>query len=296
MKAGSYTSSTGLVNQVAFAWRTWVGKCATHCDDALSGIRQVETRLLEAFGVRLTNLEVLEAGPGQFMGQTMYLALRNRVTAIDRDVIVYKSGVGRYLTMTRVNGLQRTVKAIGRKTLGLDRQYLKRWKDVLGVSTLPDITIRQMDIYDMAFTGGIFDFVYSRALFHHLPNPALALNEMNRVLKPAGIGYITIHPWTSPTGCLDRRVFHGQTGQLGTWPHLRKETVDLIRPNGTLNKLTLAQWRELAATLPDSQVLITPSGWKYAELAHQVPGYSVEELTAGEIAIMWRKPQERPIR
>lgn len=43
-----------------------------------------------------------------------------------------------------------------------------------------------MDAMALEFPDNTFDFVYASNLFHHLPNPKLAIREMHRVLKPGG--------------------------------------------------------------------------------------------------------------
>jgi len=48
------------------------------------------------------------------------------------------------------------------------------------------VTFRQGDAADMPFTSDLFDFVVCRAAFKNFAEPVKALNEIYRVLKPAG--------------------------------------------------------------------------------------------------------------
>jgi len=57
-----------------------------------------------------------------------------------------------------------------------------------------NIDYRHMDVYHMDFITGTFDAVFSMAVFEFLPDIALALQSITRVLKPGGMAIIgTIH-------------------------------------------------------------------------------------------------------
>jgi ubiquinone/menaquinone biosynthesis C-methylase UbiE len=51
-----------------------------------------------------------------------------------------------------------------------------------------------MSAMDMHFEDNTFDFVFSLNAFEHIPDPAIAIKELHRVLKPGGEGYIQFHP------------------------------------------------------------------------------------------------------
>jgi len=66
---------------------------------------------------------------------------------------------------------------------------------------LDRLIFTEMDAQDILFKDHIFDFTYSINSFEHIPNPAVAFDEIMRVLKPDGIIYIQFDPiWTSPFG------------------------------------------------------------------------------------------------
>lgn len=54
----------------------------------------------------------------------------------------------------------------------------------------PDLC--RMDAYHLAFPRQSFDGIWASALFVHLENPEVALEEIHRVLKPAGYGFISV--------------------------------------------------------------------------------------------------------
>jgi SAM-dependent methyltransferase len=54
----------------------------------------------------------------------------------------------------------------------------------LGVS---NVTFRQGDIFDLPFENDAFDCVFSQTVLYHIPDPAKALAEIKRVLRPGGL-------------------------------------------------------------------------------------------------------------
>ncbi len=59
-----------------------------------------------------------------------------------------------------------------------------------------NIEFRVGSVYSMPFDDSTFDLVYSHAVFQHLENPSLALDQMRRVLTNNGILCIRIPDWT----------------------------------------------------------------------------------------------------
>lgn len=58
-----------------------------------------------------------------------------------------------------------------------------------------------MSAMEMDFKDNTFDFVFSLNAFEHIPDPAAALKEIKRVLKPGGEAYIHFHlPYYSDGG------------------------------------------------------------------------------------------------
>ena len=51
----------------------------------------------------------------------------------------------------------------------------------------PKITYEICDAEDLPYESGRFDLIYSSNLLEHLPQPALALSEMRRVLRDGGV-------------------------------------------------------------------------------------------------------------
>jgi SAM-dependent methyltransferase len=301
-KMRSYTSRSGsalsFVREVSSLYR-YSRQAADHARQALEDIRRRETIIYERLGVELRGLDVLEIGPGQHQAQSRYLALGNRVVAIDLDVIADGLTLLAYLRMLRSNGVRRTVKTLGRKVLGFDREFARELQRQLGVRQLPIPRIIQMDACHMSFPVESFDFVYSRSVFHHLPDPSAALDGIVRVLRPGGAAYVALHLYSSNTGCLDPRIYTEKSDEVRGWPHLRptlRNTVD--NKNTYVNELRLQEWRAIFdSRMSGAEYFTGMADAETTELARtlksqgELQNYSLEELTTNEFAVLWRKPK-----
>ena len=260
--------------------------------------KHVESTIRKLFTLELKDLDMLEIGPGQLLLQMSYFSIGNRITGIDSDVLVRGFRPLAYVSMAAKNGGLRTIKTLARKMMGFDRKYAAELRRQLNLKRLPPLTLREMDVRKMSFRNESFDFVYSRAVFHHLNNPIEAIEEVVRILRPGGVAYITIHPYTSVTGCLSPEVFANNLEQIQGWPHLRPALQGKVAgPNVFLNKLRLDDWRKLfSSRMPSAQFIVRPGEESAVTAAQKLQAqgelldYSIEELCAGEFVTVWRKP------
>jgi SAM-dependent methyltransferase len=266
---------------------------------ALTYAREVERGLKTRFSLPLQNLDVLDIGSGQMPVQLMYFATRNRAVGIDTDVIITKFNCRQYMQMARVNGTWRTLKTAARKALGIDYRVRAALQQQLGLAFLPQVEVLLQDACELQFADDSFDFVHSRSVFHHIPDPAAALREVVRVLRPGGVFHGGFHLYTSPNGSLDPRQFHDEQGNAVLWPHLRPQFAAQVSGNAFLNKLRLHEWRSLVDGIMGGGELLL-NAFKDVQ-AHQqarmlvargeLPGYSEEELLVHDVTILWRKPR-----
>jgi SAM-dependent methyltransferase len=265
---------------------------------AVEDVRNREAQVKEHLGLDLRDLDILEIGPGQLQSHAKYLALNNRVTGIDLDTMAQSMAPQIYFEMLRTNGLRRTLKTLGRKLLGTDRKFATELRRQIGVERLPKLKIIQMDACQMTFADESFDFVYARSVFHHLPDPAAALEGIGRVLRPGGGAYLILHLYTSETGCLDPRIHTSRRKEVQGWPHLRPASHTVLYNDNTyLNKLRLHEWRALFnSKLPDAKYFTTAGNSATVESARDLQSrgelldYSLEELITYDLAVIWRKP------
>jgi SAM-dependent methyltransferase len=268
--------------------------------ESVANAKDVEARIAEHYELRLRECDMLEIGPGQFLSQMVYFSPHNRVKGVDLDVIVQGFSAFGFLRMLHANGAIRTGKTIARKMLGIDHRYNRELKAILGIKRIPELNVHFMDMRKMSFPDESFDCVYSRAVLHHCPEPDVALAEIVRVLRQRGVVYLAIHPYTSNTGCLDPRVFNERKDELGYWPHLRPQLWNsLHQSNSYLNRLRISDWERLFADkMPGAKCLLvrdkTEGLREVAQSLHgrgELTDYTLEELLAGELVVLWRKGQ-----
>ena len=299
--AKSYTTYSGwrtLFRQAGYLRRVHAVDLPNKVRRSIADTREVEDRVRRYYSLEIRDLDVLEIGPGQYLSQLKYFARSNRIVGIDLDVIAYKSSLALYAKMLRLNGIQRTVKTLVRKACGIDATYRSLLNRELGIERESTYRVLQMDASKMMFEDEAFDFIYSRAVFHHLRAPHVAVAEVVRTLRPGGVAYIALHPYTNPTGFMDPSAFP-DTPRLGLWPHLRAETRDLLRPNAFVNGLTIPDWQAcFSGLMPGCSFIASRCEQRFVNEATamhsrgELTDHAVEDLTTGEWAVLWRKPIE----
>jgi SAM-dependent methyltransferase len=144
----------------------------------------------------------------------------------------------------------------------------------------------------MEFERDSFDFVYSRSVFQHLRDPAKAVDEIRRVMRPGAISYISLHLYSSPNGYADGPV----DNRTADWPHLRG-SLPADAEDRSRNKLRLGRWKEVfSERMPGSRFLLRgPAGQELRTRAAQLQkrgdltDYAIEELVNFEFTAIWRK-------
>jgi SAM-dependent methyltransferase len=237
---------------------------------------ETRSRILEATGLVLEGKKGLDIGPDHRLGCLRCFSLSNDVVAIDTDAV-----------------------ADGIDLVGLARDF--RFRSALarelGIGKLPLPRVMRMPTGRMDFDDASFDFVYSLSAFEHLADPAAALAEVKRVLRPGGVAYISVHLYTSHSGSHDPGTFATPRLRPPYWPHLRPN-LDDVRASSSHNRLSLAQWRALfgrilpGATITERrddehlvQALKTLRAWG------QLAEYTDEELLTVEIVAIFQNPR-----
>jgi SAM-dependent methyltransferase len=147
------------------------------------------------------------------------------------------------------------------------------------------------DVAILPFPSESFDLVTSIAAFEHFLNAPAVVAELERVLRPGGVAYIRIHPFTCPSGGHNLKLMeiplrHLPAG-VDAWDHLRRRRLPFHVP---LNELRIDQYlAEFAkhfeivkhyCAMREGEEFLTPA--IEAELA----AYSRDELTCGAYVIV----------
>lgn len=245
----------------------------------------------------LTNLAVLELGPGQGLERAHYFSLDNQVTTIDLDVIPRGLDLPAYFRMWRRNGPGRVLKTIGRELLS-NRGNRRAWAKAIGRDDFSPLTMLDGDVQISPLSSGAFDAIVSWSVFEHLPESRAALSNLCQALRPGGVLYLSIHLYTCNNGHHDMRAFTGHEDALPLWAHLRPNTRHLVSPSAYLNEWRLAQWRDLFDELtPGYQEFLDQ--YEHPEvygpllegqLGAELSDYSREELLTVNAVYGWRKP------
>lgn len=247
----------------------------------------------EHVGAPLADGDILEIGPGQKLGMMRCLGTDNRVIGIDTDVI--PQSAADYLRLVRQNAPLRAAKTLGRKALGIDRRFVSALYTALGADrTTGRLDVRTMSATDLQLDDDSFDLVHSFSVFEHIDDPAAALREIERVVRPGGMAYISVHIFTSHCGIHDPRMLGEPIPQPPLWPHLRPAHIDSAHRSCYLNEVTLDEWCELfTSTLPGVELIRfkhRPLVEPLAELraAGELADYSDDDLLTLNLVAVWR--------
>jgi len=298
--AESYTSKrltlSSRLRQSKILFRVHAAEYRARIDALVRCAEECRAALRDEFSFELRDRRILDVGPGQFLVQSRYFALQNRVVSLDSEVVLERLSWRGLLEAARYNGVQRVIKTLARRIGGIDRAYAAALREKLEVGVLPAVELRRGDACQMPFADGSFDMIYSRAVLHHLKDPAAALAEMRRVLRPGGAAWVDLHLYSSWNGSLDPRAMHGRDPRF-YWAHLRGDGSGTVE-GAHLNKLRLADWREvfsrswpgvrLQSIAAKHPVLEALAGDLISEC--RVSGYSREELLTTTIVGLWQKP------
>ncbi|QWP78545.1 class I SAM-dependent methyltransferase [Lysobacter sp. K5869] len=132
------------------------------------------------------------------------------------------------------------------------------------------LEFHRADAMDLIYKDGLFDAIFSFDAFEHIPDPATALAEMLRVLKPGGTIYMKFDPmWTCDSGS------HFQYRVPEPWQHLLVDDdafVDALKRAGgsdgeaeefryAMNRRRLADYRAAFDSVRSQAQFLHESEW-----------------------------------
>jgi SAM-dependent methyltransferase len=302
----SYASATrGLwhvVRESAYQVKghLWSVRHADGLVKSLIEVRKADDALAErVLGRPIEGLDLLDIGTGTLASQALYFACRgNRVTSIDLEQQTAGWDVRQYVDLWRHNGPRRALKTLARNVIGLDRAYPRALVRQMGLSARPPLTLLRMNAQQLAFPDASFDVVHSYDVLEHVEDLGAVLREVARVLRPGGLAYLVVMPYTCENGAHDYRQISGGRRDLPLWAHLRPAHAASVQPGAYVNKLGLEDVRRLAAEhLPGAEIgapraadPTLPDKLRVLRAEGELAGYTDEELLAVRMQIFWRKP------
>ncbi len=257
--------------------------------------RTTQRRISKHIDKPLENLEVLDIGPGQQLRYVFCWASENNVTGLDTDVIIYKSKLADYFKMFQKNSLLRVFKTLLRKLVGRDRKFIAMLENQLGKKIGDRIQLINGYAENAGLPEESFDIIYSYSVFEHIQNPAKAIEEIKKLVKPGGVVYISLHLYTSHSGIHDAKIFSSWDIKPPYWPHLRENYKHTVTANCYLNKLSLKEWEKLFnKTLPNCEFIYETQDELADELKEikskgELQAFSDEELLTINLVCVWKK-------
>ena len=150
------------------------------------------------------------------------------------------------------------------------------------------------DVACLPLEEDTFDLITSVAAFEHFLDVPSVVSDLNRVLRPGGLVWVSIHPFTCPSGGHNLKLMEIPLRTLprgvDAWDHLRKRRLPFHVP---LNEWRVSQYLDEFSrhfeilnhycALREGEHFLTP------EIITELSAYSPDELTCGAFVIVARK-------
>lgn len=225
-------------------------------------------------------------------------------------------GVVDYLEKRGVAVAGRTVVDLGSGIGGYSLEFRDRGASVAAIDLIQPDALKGEDSVQLIagsaeavpIRSETVDFVFCASLIEHVAHPEVLLEEIVRILKPGGLGYVSFPPYYSPVGGHEYAPFHylGERAAMRlARPRLEKtpEWVTRLYPNSAqatsfadshdgwgLFHMTLRRFRKLLAATPLLCVEASARYWPLSFVRWLVVG----EILTWHAQFLLRKP-EAPI-
>jgi SAM-dependent methyltransferase len=295
--AGQRVPFRARVESAFLIFRAHRNRIFSDAEGAIAYHNRLVSVLAAHTGLLPHQASVLEVGCGQRATQVaLFKADGAQVVGIDIEIPTYRMSIGTVISVLRANGMERCLKSIARHIL-FDRRFFaelsRLYRKPLPFSGLDT---RVMDVEKMSFPDSSFDIVHSAWVLEHVQDARAAVAEVNRVLKPSGIGWMALHLFPSLSGGHHLEWIdpdRSPSTRVPPWDHLRGNTHPV---NVYLNKLSLRDYRQIFSqetAVIDEQLTSQGEGLLTPEMAETLrhKGYMREDLLTATATFVFRKKQ-----
>jgi len=240
--------------------------------------------------------KLLEIGSGQLAIYSCLLAnLRNyEVHALDIEPPTFDITIAKTILIAKQQGTDRAIKSYIRNKL-FDKKTIRGVEQMLNINL--DYSKHHTNVTSACDTGYVdntFDFIFSNWTFEHIDKIEQASKEINRILSPDGVAWITVHLFHSLSGghCLEWvDPANKPSKKVPPWDHLRNNE---FKVNTYLNKEPISRYREVFSSLFEvlsesvvQEGLSMQNEPVFKELIKN--GYTHEQLTSRTISFILKK-------
>jgi len=168
------------------------------------------------------------------------------------------------------------------------------WRARVPLSVINGKTLVNGNVSRLPFADSAFELVTSIAAFEHFLNVPDVVDEVARVLRPGGVAWVLIHPFTCLSGghnvSLSQIPLRRIPAGIDAWDHLRQRHLPFHVP---LNEWRIQQYADEFArrfkivkqycAMREGEEFLTP------EIERELSAYTRDELTCDAYIIVARK-------
>jgi glycosyltransferase involved in cell wall biosynthesis len=269
-----------------------------NAEAAITGYSKFQTRVIEPFfRPPAKYISILDVGCGKFYPFSRLAGAHGHiVTALDTQYIA--PGIWKYLAVFHYDGMHVAVKSLFRDIFFLARFKKKLSSAVQQSIENPKIAFILASAENIPFPDNHFDVIFSHDTFEHITNIEKAISECARVVKPNGIIYISVNPYTSISGSHHPKWFSPDSNppeDIPPWFHLRGNCDKFAWPlDYGLNKYKLADYRKVFTKyvdiLNEFSDKVEGAGFLTEQIRQELKQFSEDELLVSTKTFLMRKP------
>lgn len=167
------------------------------------------------------------------------------------------------------------------------------------------IDVRTGSLIDAGFADESFDFVRMNHSFEHMVNPAQILDEVLRILKPGGMGFIAVPDISSPMAAVFKQYWYPLDAPVHVFHYSKQTLTRLLKLHG-FEIIGVRSNTDEACAIGSLRIWVGRSGGRLSQFAAvnallkilTVPAFWFSKLMdvlgrGDELEVIYRKPCAR---